>query len=194
MRFIIILLISILLFGCTSQQTNSPQQNNNLSINTTISANVSANQSNSAPDSTSSEVVSSGNLTMPNPSSEGSNQTDSISMGNDNIISVGESKPIQPENGTSNKTSKPKSGLVFGDGPYLLFLDDISTNSDTNSACGIFSISYAENQSEITRLLICPGVSDYWRSPDGHTYRIFVEKVVPGYTKESNWAQISIFG
>ena len=188
MRFIFLALTLLFLLGCVNQQTsqNIPiQQNKSVIINNTISI----NQPNSANYSANSSETSPNNLTMQNQSSQSTNNTN-ISSANQTIISVGESIPI-PQN---DSKPKPKTGLIFGDGQYSILLDDIAVNPDTNNACGIFSISYTENQSEITKLLICPGVSDYWRSPANHTYRIFVQKVVPGYSKESNWAEVSIFG
>lgn len=83
-------------------------------------------------------------------------------------------------------------GIPFAN--YLLVLDDVSYPTTSAEPCGIFSIVYAENQSIADRLIICPGDSKNWISPEGHGYRILVKEVAAGYTKESMWADVIIFG
>jgi len=81
-----------------------------------------------------------------------------------------------------------QKGLPFGN--YSLVLDDVSVTPET---CGIFSI-YAKNGTVLRQFVSCPVESVFWLSPEGHLYRIRVEKVAAGYTKEEKWAQVSIFG
>ncbi len=97
-----------------------------------------------------------------------------------------------PGNGT-NYTANPPPGLNFPESNYTLVLDDVSLIPDSQGPCGIFSIRDA-NGSIIDKMLICPPESQDWVAPDGHLYRIRVEKVAAGYSTQENWAQVSIFG
>lgn len=85
-------------------------------------------------------------------------------------------------------------GILFANGSYLLILDDVSYPTASLEPCGIFSIAHAGNLSIAERLIICPGDSKSWVSPEGRIYRILVKKVAAGYTKESIWADVMIFG
>ncbi|MEW6035653.1 MAG: hypothetical protein AB1529_03500 [Candidatus Micrarchaeota archaeon] len=86
----------------------------------------------------------------------------------------------------------PEEGIAFGNGRYELFLDDISVVPVSDRPCGIFSIRHA-NGTLIEKTFICPGDSETFDAPEG-TYRIFVQDVAAGYTKEARWAKVIIYG
>jgi hypothetical protein len=88
-----------------------------------------------------------------------------------------------------NETS-PLSGIPFGDGTYLLVLEDISIIDN----CALMAVHFALNQSEITKLKGCEGKDVNWISPEGRIFRIKVLKTAAGYTKNENWVQIQIYG
>jgi hypothetical protein len=110
--------------------------------------------------------------------------------------------PIQAENVTVNETfnesvkgipEDSQDGTLFGDGKYLLVLEDVVLPR-YDATCGAFSVQYAENSSELTKLLICEGKSQYWVSPDGYEYRIKVVAVAAGYSANARWADVRIYG
>ncbi len=92
-----------------------------------------------------------------------------------------------PEN-TTNKTAP--EGLKFGQ--YSLVLDDVVLPA-YDATCGAFSV-IGRNGSTIDKLLICEKKSKNWVSPEGHAYRIFVVKVVGGYSFNAAWADVRIYG
>ena len=110
-----------------------------------------------------------------------------------NITTV--NKTINETNVTEPELPEQEmEGIPLAGGGYLLVLDDVSYPTTSAEPCGIFSIVHAENQSIADRLIICPGDSKSWISPEGHGYRIVVKEVAAGYTKETMWADVIIFG
>lgn len=110
-----------------------------------------------------------------------------------NITTITTNKTINETNVTEPELPEQEmEGIPFAN--YLLVLDDVSYPTTSAEPCGIFSIVHAENQSIADRLIICPGDSKTWVGPDGHGYRILVKEVAAGYTKESMWADVIIFG
>jgi hypothetical protein len=81
-------------------------------------------------------------------------------------------------------------GIAFGG--YRLVLDDVVLPA-YDSTCGAFSV-VANNGSTLDKLLICEKKSKNWVSPQGHSYRIFVVKVVGGYSHQAAWADVRIYG
>lgn len=178
---------SMLLCGCMAQTTAQPPvppaqcKPSNESVEPSASGNVSAwaadirqNPSENISDNATGAIGSAG-LNM----SAGENATNSTSPRD------------QLQNDKTNAI-----GLPFGNGAYLLVLDDVSVSHDTLSPCGIFSIRYAENASVIkgSDFIGCPPDSHQWRSPSNASYRIRIEKVAAGYSEQAMWAQVSIFG
>ena len=109
------------------------------------------------------------------------------------IITVNET--INESNVTEPELPEQEiEGIPFANGSYLLVLDDVSYPTTSEDACGIFSIMYAGNLSVADRLIICPGDSKSWVSPEGRIYRILVKEVAAGYTKDTQWADVIIFG
>jgi|GEM_PF-1242619 len=90
-----------------------------------------------------------------------------------------------------NETRR-KEGLSFAEDTYILVFDDAVLPA-YDGLCGAFSILDAENYSILYQFVKCPSGSEMWTSPEGHEYRIRVEKVAAGYTGEK-WAEVSIFG
>lgn len=90
--------------------------------------------------------------------------------------------------GLSNEP--PTEGVEFGG--YLLVLDDVVLPA-YDSTCGAFSV-VAGNGTALDKLLICEKKSKNWVSPEGHSYRIFVVKVVGGYSHQAAWADVRIYG
>lgn len=101
--------------------------------------------------------------------------------------------PLPEANLTVPDENETKEGLYFGNGSYVLVLDDAVLPA-YEGTCGLFSIKYASNYSTITQFIECPAGSETWISPDGHEYRIMVVEVAAGYTKEALWAEVIIFG
>lgn len=85
-------------------------------------------------------------------------------------------------------------GIPFANGSYILVLDDVSYPKGSGDSCGIFSIRYASDKSILDREIICPGDSQYWKSPEDDLYRIVVGDVAAGYTKDIKWAEVIIYG
>lgn len=112
-----------------------------------------------------------------------------------NITTVKINETINETNATEAELPEQEmEGIPFANGNYLLVLDDVSYPTTSAEPCGIFSIAHAGNLSVAERLIICPGDSKSWVSPDGHGYRILVKEVAAGYTKETMWADVIIFG
>ena len=98
-------------------------------------------------------------------------------------------------NGTANETEPEElEGLLFGNGAFKLVLDDVSVVPVSEDPCGIFSVRKASDDSIYEKMLICPGDSQTWTSPDDHVYRIKVIKVAAGYSKGGNWVEVIIYG
>jgi hypothetical protein len=91
------------------------------------------------------------------------------------------------DNKTENTTL---SGILFGNGSYLLVLEDISTIDN----CALLAITHSPNQSEITKLKGCPSKDVNWVSPEGRVFRIKIVKTAAGYTKNESWADIRVYG
>lgn len=105
--------------------------------------------------------------------------------------------PVQNgTNQTGNGTAAPQNpkGLLFGDGKYLLVLDDVSVIPSSEEPCGIFSIRNATDYSVYEKMLICPPESESWTSPENHIYRIKVLKVAAGYSGGGSWVDVIIYG
>ncbi|MDD5172446.1 MAG: hypothetical protein PHF60_05420, partial [Candidatus ainarchaeum sp.] len=75
-----------------------------------------------------------------------------------------------------------------------LVLDDISLIPTSSEPCGIFSVRSGSDGAILDKMLICPGESQNWVSPDGDGYRIFVVKVAAGYGGQEKWAKVIIYG
>ena len=96
-------------------------------------------------------------------------------------------------NETVNETmdeSGEIDGILFGEGKYLLILDDAVWYG--GRACAAIDITYV-NGTSIKRDVICPTQDYYWIAPDRHKFRIKVVEVAAGYSGEA-WADISIYG
>jgi len=168
---VLALFSGLLLFGCL-QQPPASQVTGKITVNqsstTPVFVNATANQTPIA-------IASGPNKT---------NQTNQIFI---------QATDNQSSNASNTTPVQKPEGLEFANGSYVLVLDDVSVTS-SQEPCGIFSIRYQENGSLITNFMTCPPDSKYWRSPEGRTYRIRVEKVAAGYTKETKWASVTIFG
>ena len=93
-----------------------------------------------------------------------------------------------------NKTEeKNETLLFFGQGKYALRLVDVTERGPDKEACAAVEFLYA-NKTLIDQGQICPGQDYYWTAPDGHKFRMVVTEVVAGYTKETVWAKVLIFG
>ncbi len=190
MRLLVLAVIALMLSGCLQQaappQNATPPQPQPIppSVNTTppVQNQTSGNISQAPP---------------PLPPNITLNQTGNQSQGN---RSGNATTSNQTSNQTTNYTStsnttvpaKP-AGLPFPDSSYSLFLDDVSLVPTSSEPCGIFSIRDSNN-SIMDKLLICPPESADWTSPEGHLYRIRVDEVAAGYTMQTNWAKVEIFG
>jgi len=181
------------IFGCLEfQKVGSTAGNATISSPNNISENFS-----SIP-LASGNITSVANNTSENATSANASQN-SGNASNASASQNGENETNANENASNTnapQTSENISGIFFGNNEFVLVLDDVSVAGNSVSSCGIFSIRYSENASIVpgSNFLGCPPDSHYWRSPENETFRIRVEKVAAGYTKESRWAQVSIFG
>jgi hypothetical protein len=97
-------------------------------------------------------------------------------------------------NQTVNETEPERpEGILFAEGNYLLVLEDVVLPRH-DARCGAFSIRDAGNFSEMDKLLVCEGSSKTWTSPEGRQFRLLVVEVAAGYTKQTKWAEVIIFG
>ncbi len=136
--------------------------------------------------------ISQAPLPQPPPANITLNQTGNQSQGNKGGNATTSNQTFnQTTNGTS--ASNAPAGLPFPDSNYSLFLDDVSLVPTSSGPCGIFSIR-DQSQSILDKMLICPPESADWTSPEGHLYRIRVDEVAAGYTMQTNWAEVEIFG
>lgn len=107
-----------------------------------------------------------------------------------------------PENITENETVEELTievtdqppeenitGTVFGDGKYVLILDDVVFYGD--DACAAITIAYA-NGTAIKKDVVCPPGDMSWTSPEDERFRIRVTEAAGGYTG-TKWAKIIIF-
>lgn len=113
-----------------------------------------------------------------------------IDLGNTSVDMDEENFTINnTSEGTKNKTLE---GLVFGEGDYILVLDDLSL--DKPEPCAIISIYDSNTQEQLEQAKICPGEEYYWTSPENHVYRIVVIETAAGYSYGAAWANIIIYG
>lgn len=158
----------LLLFGCTSTKENRAGE---LDIANLSNASISAGS-----------VL---NATIP------------ISEENSTIVS----NPLQfnlsttvinkSEVGNKTETERESTGLKFSN--YVLVLDDVIQQGPTDCA----SISIYANSPEATLLhkgILCPGKDYYWVSPDQHRFRILMTSVAGGYSGNSIWANVIVYG
>jgi len=86
------------------------------------------------------------------------------------------SAPRMPETQFINLSNRDSvnltegSGFVFGDGRYLLQVQNINFTSDLG--CADIAIEYPYNHSEIKKLMLCQGFSQTWLSPDNRNFWI----------------------
>ncbi len=79
--------------------------------------------------------------------------------------------------------------LVFGDGMYALDLLDVTIDAE----CAVFEFIYADGTA-IDKAIICEGEDRYWVSPEGHRFRVKVLQVALGYSTNTSWANVIIYG
>ncbi len=187
MRLLVLAVIALMLSGCLQQPEPAPP--GNATTPQPQPAPPPANATPPAQNQTSGNI-SQAPLPQPIPANITPNQTGNQSQGNQNGSATN-----QTFNQTTNYTSASNApeGLPFPDSNYSLFLDDVSLVPTSSEPCGIFSIR-DRNQSILDKMLICPPESADWTSPEGHLYRIRVDEVAAGYTMQTNWAKVEIFG
>ncbi|MFH1222518.1 MAG: hypothetical protein V1492_05540 [Candidatus Micrarchaeota archaeon] len=171
MRYAIVILL-VLLAGCLqpSEQTTPNVTVNQTANNATVTNITAGNTTNATLENiTNNSIV--GNITAPavNQSNATANYT----------------APV--ENTTESRNS---SGIFFGEGSYVLLLDDLVIYSE-DRICAAVTLAYA-NGTELKKDVLCQG-SNYWTAPDGHRFRIEVLKTAAGYTGQ-HWASVIIYG
>jgi hypothetical protein len=176
----LVLLATLILFaGCIGQEAAPAAQNQTLP------------QENAGPGETAPATPEvTGNITAPS-----------------SVTAPAEGTTLPPENPSENGTEENGSGiqnpepqpaiapagLSFGNGSYIIALDDASVIPASSEPCGIFSL-WSSNGSLIEKMFICPGESEIWRSPDDSSYRIFVVQVAAPYSGSGAWAKVIVFG
>jgi hypothetical protein len=173
----LVLLATLILFaGCIGQEAHPVAQNQTLP------------QENAGPGETAPAIPAvSGNLTVSPPENvtAGGNVTPPSENPQDN-------NTVTPQNPEPQPMIAP-AGLSFGNGSYIIALDDASVIPASSEPCGIFSL-WSSNGSLIEKMFICPGESEIWRSPDDSSYRIFVVQVAAPYSGSGAWAKVIVFG
>ena len=205
MRAILFVLSIFMLSGCLQHEPadnqSVPLQNQALpAANITenpVSGNITAppRQNQTTPES-GNESNPSTNQSTPQPGNQ-TNQTTNPQQnqttpqpGNQTNQSASNENP--PEE-TPPQPAIPQ-GLAFGNGSYLLVLDDVSIIPTSSGPCGIFSVRLASDGSVLDKMLICTGESENWVSPDGGSHRILVVNVAAGYGGQEKWAKVMIYG
>ena len=100
------------------------------------------------------------------------------------------------ETNESNK-SKEITGLFFGNGRYVLILDDIVLDeTKPDGACAAIRIVQLVGDSAkgLGKEKVCKDADVNWVSPEGRIFRIRLIKIVPGYSQQSKWAEFRILG
>ena len=174
MRYAIVILF-VLLAGCL--------QPGQVIANVTVNQTANISQNASITNATTGNAA--GNVTL-------ENITNNSIEGNITASAVIESNATAnytapTDNATENRNS---SGIFFGEGSYVLLLDDIVIYSE-DRVCAAVTLAYA-NGTELKKDVFCPG-SNYWTAPDGHRFRIEVLKTAAGYTGQ-HWASVIIYG
>lgn len=94
-------------------------------------------------------------------------------------------------NETANETiGDEPEGIFFGEGKYMLIIDDVVWYGD--KSCAAVRIADS-NGTTIKSDVICPLVDYYWISPEGRHFRIKITEVAAGYSGEA-WAKAVIYG
>ncbi len=123
----------------------------------------------------------------------------------ENITTVHESATVSGENETvrdevleiSNETQPEEhaeeenisEAIAFGEGRYVLVLDDIVFYGD--KSCAAVTIAYS-NLTTLHREVVCPPRDFYWTSPEKQSFRIRVAEAAGGYTG-TKYARIIIY-
>lgn len=170
MRLVILALLLVLMLGCT--QTVQPPANSTIPNNT---------------------IVPPANISVPNRTNVSTNESNITSNQTMNItVPSNQSENNTVTNQTMNMTvNSTLQGMIFDDGQYSLVLDDVSLMQ--TKPCGIFSIRNM-NDSIVDEFVICPTQSQIWIDPNGHKFRIRADDIAAGYTKQTMWANVEIFG
>ncbi|MCK4319025.1 hypothetical protein KAW38_00450 [Candidatus Micrarchaeota archaeon] len=79
--------------------------------------------------------------------------------------------------------------LVFGDRGYALDLLSVTIDAE----CAVFEFIYT-NGTVIDKAIICKGEDIYWVSPEGQGFRVKVLQVALGYSTNTSWANVIIYG
>lgn len=186
MRILVLALAAaLLLSGCLQQAEGSPQPPSQNSA----PPSAAPGPENATPPA---QNLSSGNISQAPPPTQAYNQSMNLTNQSMNQSQGSQSGNATNSTAPANETTKP-AGLPFPGSNYSLFLDDVSLVPTSSEPCGIFSIRDASS-SILDKLLICPPESQDWTSPEGHLYRIRVDEVAAGYTMQTNWAKVEIFG
>ncbi|MCI0503717.1 hypothetical protein L0Y65_03320 [Candidatus Micrarchaeota archaeon] len=194
---LILLALMLLLAGCLGQEAAPPAQNQSAAQDAMTSANPVPPQDNATaiPEASGNLTVApsdsppaGGSITSPSENPQG-NETGTPQ----NHAPDGTSPPALGAEDPKPGTRNPPEGLAFANGSYVLAFDDASVIPVSSEPCGIFSL-WAINGTLLEKMLICPGESEVWASPEGATYRIEVVSVAAGYSGAEAWAKVIIFG
>jgi Skp family chaperone for outer membrane proteins len=182
---VFVLVALAMLFGCTNQQHGTNATGNDTGSILQGSENVII------PDVPAELNESKKNQTQTNQQSSQQNQTQSKQQ----TSQTAANKPAdQPTNETIEKvlekdTGKNRTSFLFGNGKYMLVLDDVVISEGVS--CAAISIKYADGRF-IKKDLMCPN-SDYtWTDPNRETYRIRIFSAGAGY-QGGAWADAGTY-
>ncbi len=93
---------------------------------------------------------------------------------------------------TGEETTEKEYSGVEVDG-YSILLEDVAPHG--TEYCALIKIAEVEgtHMDVLDRAQICPGESYYWISPEMHKYRIKVLEVATGYADQTAWAGIIVY-
>jgi len=95
-------------------------------------------------------------------------------------------------NVTENTTENEKEADALQFGKYILMLDDVTIVGSEN--CASIRIFDSKLENLLHQGLACKGKDYYWTAPDKHRYRILVTDIAAGYSNNSIWAKVFIYG
>lgn len=169
-KLFILLFFSFLLLGCASKDAAN---NQNISVNQTI-------QSNST------------NQTIANNLTNFSNQTNFTQPISTIVTDFNLSTTVINKTTSENKTETEKEGNGIKFGGYALLLDDVVIYGPDQ--CAVIKIFDNGLATVLHEGVVCKGKDYYWIAPDKHRYRILITEIAAGYSNNSIWAKVFIYG
>ncbi len=95
-------------------------------------------------------------------------------------------------NTTQNTSQVTQHGVTFSN--FTIFLNDVTLPlGGGQPPCGAFEID-AKNGNKLLEFQLCQGNQYRWVDPTGRAWRIVAYSIVQGYTKQTAYADLAVFG